>query len=299
MRDVSHKSDTLRTARAEATLRASRATIERVRAGELPKGDPLPVARTAAMLAAKATPNLIPYCHSVPLDQILIDFEVFDEAIVCKSFVKGIYKTGVEIEAIVAASVAALNLYDMLKLIDEGMSIESVRVTEKTGGKSNLRFPAGGRAGVIVVSDSVSAGRSQDLSGPRAAEVLTSFELAVSTTRVVPDEIEDIRAAVRSMTPELDLLVTSGGTGLSPRDRTPEALEPLIEKRLPGVEETIRAYGQRRAPTAMLSRSLAGTVGSCVVLCLPGSPSGVEDGLRAVLPSLMHASGVLRGEGHS
>ena len=129
----------MRSARARAFLRAATATIEAVRGGTVPKGDPLPVARVAGVMAAKSTSTLIPYCHPLPLDAIRVEFEVQDSGIEVVSLVKTSARTGVEMEALAAASVAALTLYDMLKQLDMGMSIERVELLEKTGGKSDFR----------------------------------------------------------------------------------------------------------------------------------------------------------------
>jgi cyclic pyranopterin phosphate synthase len=300
MRDVSHKFDTLRTATAQAMVRVSPSSIEAIRAGTVPKGDPLPIARVAGVLAAKATPQLIPYCHSVALDVVTVNFELQDNAIIVTTTAKAIYKTGVEMEALTAAAVAALNLYDILKMIDEDMEIESIRLLDKKGGKSDLRPPLAEpmKAAVLVISDSVSAGKADDRSGAAIKARLEEDGLGVRPVQVISDDRDAIREMVGALAAEHDLVVTTGGTGVGPRDVTPEAVLTLIDRRLEGVEETMRSYGQRRTPYAMMSRSVAGTIGSCVVLCLPGSTGGVLDSLNAVLPALLHASGIIRGDGH-
>ncbi|HEY0865808.1 MAG TPA: bifunctional molybdenum cofactor biosynthesis protein MoaC/MoaB [Fimbriimonas sp.] len=299
MRDVSHKFDTLRTATAQATVRVSPSSIAAIREGRVPKGDPLPVAKVAGILAAKNTPLLIPFCHSVALDHVGVDFELGEDRIVVTASAKAVYKTGVEMEALTAAAVAALNLYDILKMIDDHLEIEAVTLLDKRGGKSDYKPSVERplRAAVLVVSDSVSAGTAQDRSGVAIRERLLAEGMAVDEVRTVPDEPEKIRAFIEGAS-GVDLLVATGGTGIGPRDRTPEAVEPLLDRRLEGVEEAMRAYGQRRTPYAMMSRSLAGVRGSCVVLCLPGSTGGVVDCLNAVLPTLAHATGILRGGGH-
>ena len=137
MWDVSDKSSTVRTATARAFLRAAPATVAAVRNGTVPKGDPLPVAKVAAILAAKNTPGIIPYCHPLALEHIGVAFDVRDEGIVVTATVKTSGKTGVEMEALAAATVAALTLYDMLKQLDMGMTIERVELVEKRGGKSD------------------------------------------------------------------------------------------------------------------------------------------------------------------
>lgn len=139
MWDVSEKENNLRTATAQAVIKAKHETLKAIREGTVPKGDPLAVAKIAAIQAAKNTPTIIPYCHPLPLSHVSVDFELGMESIQITVTTKANYKTGVEMEALTAASVGALTLYDMLKQIDMGMSIESIHLVEKTGGKSDFR----------------------------------------------------------------------------------------------------------------------------------------------------------------
>ncbi|HSI74007.1 MAG TPA: cyclic pyranopterin monophosphate synthase MoaC [Fimbriimonas sp.] len=139
MWDVSEKAPTVREAIARAVLRVQAETMLAVRSGAVPKGDPLPVAKVAAIMAAKNTPQIIPYCHPLPVESVKVDFELLETEIVITTRVKTSAKTGVEMEALTAATTAALTLYDMLKQLDMGMSIESVQLLEKTGGKSDYK----------------------------------------------------------------------------------------------------------------------------------------------------------------
>ena len=300
MRDITHKVNTLRTATAVATLRARADTISRIRDGNLPKGDALTVAKVAGIQAAKSTSDLIPYCHPIPIEFADVRFSFSDDAVEITATVKTIYKTGIEMEALTAASIAALTLYDMTKMIDDDVLIEQVKLLEKRGGKSD--FPAVPEVGVaiITVSDSASAGKREDISGPIAAGVLTEQGATVRESKIVSDEPSEIEKAVRGFvdSPRISLVVLTGGTGAGPRDNTPEAVRKIFDKELPGVAEQMRRYGQDRTPFAMLSRSVCGIAGNSVVLCLPGSPKAVEEGLRAVLPHLLHVIAVLGGAGH-
>lgn len=303
MRDVSAKINTLRTARAEAVLRASASTIKMLRAGEIPKGDPLPVAKVAAIQAAKGTSNIIPYCHPLPVDFVGVEFDVRETEIVTTVEVKAIYKTGVEMEALTAASVAALTLYDMMKMLDEDMAIEGIRLVEKRGGKSDFRNSGKVselRAAVLVMSDTVSKGTKKDTSGRLIEARLKSEGLQVVDYKVVPDEEETITSAIRDYADvqKLDLVVTTGGTGLSPRDRTPEAIAGLIECPVPGISEAARAYGQQRTPYAMLSRSQAGLRGSTLIVTLPGSSNGARESLDALFPHVLHAFHMMKAGTH-
>lgn len=299
MRDVSAKNDSLRTASARGVLFVSPATIEAIREGRAPKGDPLPVAKVAAIQAAKNTPQLIPYCHSVPLDFVGVEFEVGESTITVTTEVKAVYKTGVEMEALTAAAAAVLNLYDMLKIIDDAMEIRSVTLLGKTGGKSNVAAVDPFRAAVIVISDSAAAGTRADRSGSILREGLIRNGGEVGDVVIVADEIEAIRrAALDACDAGVDFVFTTGGTGLGPRDVTPEAVAALIERPSPGIEDHLRAYGGRRTPYAMMSRLCAGTRGPTLIVCLPGAPAAVRDALNALFPYIGHAPHVIRGGGH-
>jgi cyclic pyranopterin monophosphate synthase len=302
MRDVSSKPPTLRTAVAAARLRAAAATVAAVREGRAPKGDPRPVAQVAAIQAAKDTARLIPYCHPVPLDFVGAEFALQPDAIDIRCTVKAVWKTGVEMEALAGASAAALTLYDMLKPIDDAMVIESIRLEEKRGGRSEHRAPAGRalRAAVLVISDSTAAGTRIDSSGKLIAERLREIGADIAPPVVVPDERARIAGALRRMADEakVDLVLTTGGTGLGSRDVTPEAMEDVIEREAPGLAEAARAHGQTRTPLAMLSRGRAGVRGKTLIVNLPGSKQAVEESLDALLPGLLHAVRMIAGEGH-
>jgi cyclic pyranopterin phosphate synthase len=139
MRDISEKQPTLRTATATAVVRMSRETLMLLEQDKLPKGDPRPVAKVAAIQAAKNTSQIIPFCHPLPIEFVDCRFTTNGNTIEIVTEVKANYKTGVEMEALTAASVAALTIYDMLKPVDKSLEIEHVRLLSKTGGKSDLK----------------------------------------------------------------------------------------------------------------------------------------------------------------
>jgi molybdenum cofactor biosynthesis protein MoaC len=303
VRDVSKKIKTLRTAIAQATLKTSPETIALINRGEIPKGDPLPVAKVAAIQAAKNTSQIIPYCHPLPIEYVGVEFELGANTVVTTVTVKAIYKTGVEMEALTAASVAALTLYDMMKMLDEEMEISGVRLLEKMGGKSDFKQDYGKplRAAVVVMSDSIAAGKKDDYSGKLILDRLTAEGVEIADYKVIADDLDTIETTLRDYADvaKVDLIMTTGGTGLSPRDCTPEAMKRLIEREIPGIAEAARSYGQERTPYSMLSRGVSGVRGQTVIVNLPGSRGGVADSLDALIPSLLHSFHVLRGGGHA
>lgn len=302
MIDISNKPKTLRTAVAQSTLKLKNETIELIRQGKIPKGDPLAVAKVAAIQAAKNTSNIIPYCHPLPIDFVGVEFEFGEGFISVKTTVKAIYKTGVEMEALAAASVAVLTIYDMTKMLDETMTISEVKLISKTGGKSDFKtsYDRPLRAAVLVMSDSIHAGKKSDISGKLIVERLKKESVEVVGYKIIPDELEQIASELIRYSDDmkLDLVVTSGGTGFSSRDCTPEAMKQVIEREVPGISEAARSYGQERTPYSMLSRALAGIRGNTLIVNLPGSKKGVAESLDAIFPGLLHAFKMIQGGGH-
>ncbi|GIL41706.1 bifunctional molybdenum cofactor biosynthesis protein MoaC/MoaB [Rhodospirillales bacterium TMPK1] len=300
MRDVSAKITTLRTATAKAVLHAEPDTIRAVVEGRVPKGDPLPVAKVAAIQAAKETPRAIPYCHPLPIDWVGVEFDVRERQIECRVSVRVIHKTGVEMEALHGATVAVLTIYDMLKMLDEKMWIDGVELLSKRGGKSDFASGDGVRAAVITLSDRVAAGQAQDRSGPLLVERLETAGVGVIRIETIADEPAELETLILHFADEqrLDLVLTTGGTGIGPRDTTPETIAKLLDREIPGIAEAMRSYGQARLPTAMLSRSIAGMRGNTLIAALPGSAGGVADAMDALLPGLLHAIEIARGGDH-
>jgi molybdopterin adenylyltransferase len=153
-------------------------------------------------------------------------------------------------------------------------------------------------AGVLTISDRSSQGLRQDASGPQLADLLRQHEIEVVWTAVVPDEERDIRLALIKWSDDqrADLIITTGGTGLSPRDVTPEATTAVVQRLIPGMAEAMRAASMLKTPHAMISRAVAGVRGKTLIINLPGSPKGAIENLEAVLPALKHAIAKIQGD---
>lgn len=313
MVDVGGKVETARRAVARGTLRMGREAFALLLAGRLPKGDALKVGEIAGILAAKRTPEAIPLCHPLPLESVRVWFEP-DAALpgvraYCEA--KALAKTGVEMEALSGVTGALLAVYDLVKQADPALTMSDIRLETKEGGKSGVWLhpesvpaPAAapvrvGAAAVITVSDRCARGETGDRSGPLLASGLEAMGFTVAKAVIVPDEAERISEAVRSAAQGADVVALTGGTGLSPRDVTPEAVATVCERLVPGIGEALRAAGAASTPAAALSRSVAGQLGRTLVVALPGSPGGVRDGLAVLGRLLPHAVLVARGGDHS
>ncbi|WP_293871595.1 bifunctional molybdenum cofactor biosynthesis protein MoaC/MoaB [Flavobacterium sp.] len=303
MVDITHKITTLRTAVAQAIVKvSSNETIQAVLNNKVPKGNVLEVARTAGLFAVKNTSSVIPDCHPIPIEYTGIKFDCQEYCIKIEVTVKTIYRTGVEVEAMHGASVAALTVFDMLKPIDKNVEILTVKLVHKKGGKSDYKVAQFQKLNIaiMVCSDSVSARTKEDQSGKIITQKLEKLGLFIAHYDIIPDDITVIQKLISDhCTSKIDLIIMTGGTGLSHRDVTPEAILPLIDRRIHGIEEAIRSYGQERTPFAMLSRSVVGFKGNTLLMALPGSTSGAAESIDAVFPSVLHLFQLINGFDHA
>jgi cyclic pyranopterin phosphate synthase len=207
-------------------------------------------------------------------------------------------------EALTAVSVAALTLYDMTKALQRDIVIERIELLEKSGGRSGdysreAVAAAEHEAVVVTCSNRSAAGERDDASGPALVAVLRDAGFDVGSPIVVADD----EAAIASLLARLAdaghrLILTSGGTGLTPTDVTPAATRRIIDREAPGLAELMRAAGMASTPMAALSRGVVGTRGAALIANLPGSPRGATESLAALLPVLRHALDQLAGGDH-
>ncbi|MBC7826433.1 MAG: bifunctional molybdenum cofactor biosynthesis protein MoaC/MoaB [Chitinophagaceae bacterium] len=316
MRDITHKQISLRSARAIGIVFCSSTTIELIETNQLPKGNLFDVARAAAFVGAKFTPQLLPHCHPVNIDGMQVQFEflekeihgdffngdVFSRAgIVIRGEARSIGRTGIEMEILTGISVAALEIYDMLKPVDTELEIGNIKLLEKKGGKSDRKkyFATAPVCAVLVCSDSTFSGGREDNSGMLIQQMLQEVKANVKYYKILPDDKGQIQEQIRNWVEEdIHFIFTTGGTGLGPRDNTVAAVQEIIERDADGITEAIRSYGQMRTPLAMMSRGIAGSIAQTLIITLPGSVDGARESLEAILPAIFHARKMMKGGGH-
>jgi cyclic pyranopterin phosphate synthase len=303
MVNITHKTSTLRQAIASAVVTVSKQeTMDAIKDKKVPKGDIFEFSRAAGLLAIKKTSDVIPDCHPLPVEYAAINHELGELKITITVEVHSIYKTGVEVEVMHGAAITALTIYDMLKPIDKGVEISTIRLENKKGGKTDFKDQVTDKlkTAVIVCSDGVFHGKKKDSSGQKIIEKLATLNIPAAFHKIIPDEFNLIQETVKKLSEEeYNLILITGGTGLSPRDVTPDAIRPMVDREIPGIMEAARSYGQQRTPYAMLSRGIAGFIKNTLVITLPGSTRGVEESMDALFPYILHVFRVAEGMRHN
>ncbi len=299
MVDVTDKTATERMAKAEGKIHLQQATIALIQDNSIIKGNVLTTAKIAGIQSAKKTAEIIPMCHQLNLSFVDMEFELGRELVIIRSIVKTREATGVEMEALTAVSTAALTMYDMCKAVDKTMTIGAIKLVEKIGGKSDHAVEYRPSVGIITMSDSISADKSEDKSGPILVKGFAGSGCKADHQKVLPDGSEELIPTIESWIKDgVELIITTGGTGLGPRDLTLQLVENKFDSKLPGIEQALHAYGRGKVKTAMLSRLTAGAINGAIVICLPGSTGAVKDALKVLIPTIFHSFHMMKGEKH-
>lgn len=320
MIDVGEKASTRRMAQAQGEIHLSQIAFLALKENRNQKGNVLALAEAAGIMAAKKTSELIPLCHPLPLHSIQFKFHLCESSysirVLCEA--RTFAQTGVEMEALCGVNGALLTIYDLSKAVDPVIEIKNIKLNFKEGGKSgvwrNPNFEKDEVAplpmpqfkldqiltAVLTISDRVSNQQAEDKSGLYLTERLKAEGAIIVAHNCIHDDISDIQKSILQLieTKQPLLLLTTGGTGLSPRDVTPEALQGISNRMIPGFGELLRQQGAKHISTAWLSRSIGCVIGNTLVIALPGSPKACREGLDALLPVLKHALHTLRGGNH-
>lgn len=314
MIDITEKTITPRAAWASGKIHIPPAVIQRIVRKDMPKGDVLALAEVAGIMAAKNTAQILPLCHPLLLESVRVSCEPHWDFIEVSAVVKCQGKTGVEMEALCAVNAALLCIYDLTKIIEPEMTIGDVKLVRKEGGKSGVWEPKTKKSPescgvlaslkdisscVLTLSDRCVEGTAMDSSGPVIVAWLKERGARLREQKILPDDKEKMKLQLREwVAQECTLVVLTGGTGLSPRDNTPEALKEIADREVPGFGELLRAHGARYTPMSYLSRAVAVLIGKTLVVSLPGSPKAVIQGLTALENLLPHAVHIAAGKNH-
>lgn len=300
MIDVGDKPESLRTAVAQALLSFDNKIISIIKDGNSPKGNIFEIAKVSGTLGAKKTSDLIPYCHPIPIDDVKVDVTIEPSYVKILVKVKSVWKTGVEMEALTGAAIAALSVYDILKPLDISLSINNIQLLEKHGGIGDFKENQDKKLEAAVITISDSRKKDQDESGKLIINALTINGFNIVDYKIIPDEIDLIEKELIYYSDKLgvNIIITTGGTGVGPHDVTPEATKKVLEKEVSGISENLRNYGQSRTPLSMLSRGVSGIRGNTLIVNIPGSTNAVSQSINALFPGVMHIFRMIAGQGH-
>lgn len=293
------------------------AVVER----RLPKGDALVMAEIAGLQGAKMASMLMPLCHPISLELVRVRCLPVPERhairVYCECALEA--RTGVEMEALAGVNAALLTLYDLTKPVEPALAISGIRLLFKEGGKKGLWIHPDGMTeaerahyqprglarldgvpcAVLTLSDRASAGDYEDRSGPVLAEGLRKLGADVGHVEVLPDGIDPLAERLRALAGKgVRLCLCSGGTGLGPRDLTPEALRRVADRPVEGLAEMLRSESAKHTPLAWLSRAEVVQVGGMLAFALPGSPRAAQQCMDMLAPLLAHALAMLDGRPH-
>lgn len=299
MKNITAKPPTLRSATATATVEMPADCLRLLRERRVEKGDALEIARAAGMLAAKRTWELLPLCHQLPLTGIDIGYQLAQSSVAITVTVETISGTGVEMEALTAASITALTLYDLLKPhAGNVMCIGDIKLLAKAGGKTDFAraLSPKGKAVILGPSDAVVAGKKRATAVAEVREGLERAGFELVAVETIADDAAAITARMQHWLAQdgVELIATVGGTGMTRRDCTVAAVSPLLDKELPGFMEAARHYGSQRTPYAMISSGVAGLIGRTLVITFPGSTRGARETIAALSAGIVHAVEGLR-----
>ncbi len=320
MANVAEKASTHRRAIARGWIKMAPVTAKIIRDKKLPKGDALVMAEVAGILGVKKTIEILPLCHPLPIESVRVKCEPQIDGVEVSCEVITNYKTGVEMEALMGVNAALLCIYDLTKPVDAVLTIQDVHLVMKEGGKSGLyqnprythnnpieeknscsqkKSLKGLKTAVLTISDRCSRNEAEDSSGPLLKKLLEEREASVLWMDLVPDEISKIQDAITSFKEfGADLILSTGGTGLSPRDITPEAIHPMLTRTIEGFGELFRSAGAQKTPMSYLSRSFSGLIGETLVVALPGNPKACRDGVEILGHLIPHAVNIAKGGQH-
>ena len=322
MIDVSDKLSSKRIAIAAGKIYVGEQVFNLIRNNQMIKGDPLRLAEIAAIMGAKQTSNLIPLCHPLGLDKVEFISELvesdFSIQVYCIAITSA--KTGVEMEALAGVTTGLLTIYDLSKISEPSLTISDIRLLVKIGGKSGIWFnpvlsdfpewidkylptPTDLSAinfATITLSDRAAAGIYPDKSGKMLQQLLSESGANSLGYYLLSDDAQSLKNTIDEFlaNPNLNLILTTGGTGISERDIVPETIYALGGREIPGIGELLRIYGSKFTAFSWGSRSLGYVINNKLIIALPGSSNGIREGIECLSLILPHLVKMAQGGNH-
>ena len=323
MINVNKKRNTYRRALAAGTIVVGKLAFSMIKDKRLPKGDAIALAEIGGITGAKQTPSNIPMCHPLNLDQVSVVCELneSEHSITVYCLVCAYAKTGVEMEALAGVSNGLLVIYDLSKMVNPELEIRQIKLLFKEGGKKNLwysekYFPENLKSLIknspapllhrqvylITCSDRASEKQYEDTSGAVLKNTLVAAGADIVDQQVIADDVVAIRHTIQQALShyKLDLIICTGGTGLSARDVTPEVLKTLCDREITGLSDLLRHESAAYTRYSWLSRMFVGQIGHVLVIALPGNPKAVKECLDILLDKVLaHALAIITGDQHA
>ena len=304
MVDITAKQISKRSAKAVAFISCSEGTVDLIKTGKIPKGNPLEMAKAAAFFGAKNTANLLPHCHPVTIDGMEITYEFispsstvegvgrFDSyGVLITGEALSIGKTGIEMEILTGVSVAALTIYDMLKPVDKNLAIGKISLLDKKGGKSDKEkyYQRAHTCGIIICSDAIKEGKKVDKVSSIIHPKLEKYNCQIVDTKLVSQDKTQLTQAIDELiSKDVHFIFTCGATGQSDDDIAAMTVNELVDKNLDGVVDAMRHFSLDRTALGMVSRLAAGVKAKTTIVTLPGSQNGCTESLDGILPYIFH-----------
>ncbi|KAA3610222.1 MAG: bifunctional molybdenum cofactor biosynthesis protein MoaC/MoaB [Calditrichaeota bacterium] len=290
MDDSSSKPEAQQSAKAEGKIYFSNGAREILLADNNPKADVITAAKVAGIQAAKRTSEFIPFHHANSLNWVELDFSSSEDHIKIESTVKAVTRSGLEMEALTAVSVAALTILDICKDHDQQVNIQDIKIVPKVSKKKMLTVKTPLKVGVLVISDRITAGLADDEVGQMLQSGFAKAGYHANNYSIISNDADKLIEKVQEwLEQNIELIITTGGNGIGPRDITLTSLEPFFDFRMEGLEQTLHSIAQVNNNGFYIDRLAAGKIGKTIVICLPIDNALAQDALNVILPNIHQA----------
>src|SRR3970040_982505 len=295
--DISNRVETLRRAVSQAVLRINPEIITQIK-NESSETALIESAKIAAILAAKKTWKLIPSSHFSQLENVKVELSLRNEVIEIVVELQGVCKSDLEIESLTAVSIAALTVYDMLRSSEDSVMIESIRLLRKSDEILGIseKVTRKLKTAVLIINVSEQHLEKDKQTEKFTIDALTKKDVDIVESKIMPSTQHEIEDTIKQFCDEknIDLIITCGGIGLGPEDILPEVTMKLIEKKIDGISEILRFYGQRTSPLVSFSRGIAGVRGHSLIINLPGNIREISESLDLLFPRILYWSKMIK-----